>query len=91
MEAKPTRFGDDFASDDFVIRSHTVIGTKHGVTDGQPVEVKRRVPSIRLAEMVAEAKRLGPRHEPETVNLGPGRGSKIISDNDPHWGSPPHQ
>ena len=36
-----------------------------------------------LAEMVAEAKRLGPEYEPETVDWGPDRGSEIIDDNDP--------
>jgi len=36
-----------------------------------------------LAEMVAEAKRLGPDFEPETVDWGPDRGSEIITDDDP--------
>jgi antitoxin MazE len=36
-----------------------------------------------LAEMLAEAKRLGPGFEPETVDWGPDRGSEIIDDNDP--------
>jgi antitoxin MazE len=36
-----------------------------------------------LAEMLAEAKRLGPDAEPETVDWGPDRGSEIIDDNDP--------
>jgi antitoxin MazE len=36
-----------------------------------------------LAEMVAEAKLLGPAYEPETVDWGPDRGSEIIDDNDP--------
>lgn len=35
-----------------------------------------------LVEMVAEAKRLGPAYEPETVDWGPDRGSEIIDDND---------
>lgn len=33
-----------------------------------------------LEAMVAEAKRLGPGHEPETVDWGPDRGSEIIDD-----------
>jgi len=33
-----------------------------------------------LAEMVAEAKRLGPENEPPTVDWGPDRGSEIIDD-----------
>ena len=36
-----------------------------------------------LAEMLAEAKRLGPGFEPETVDWGADRGSEIIDDNDP--------
>jgi antitoxin MazE len=33
-----------------------------------------------LAEMIAEAKRLGPENEPPTVDWGPDRGSEIIDD-----------
>jgi antitoxin MazE len=33
-----------------------------------------------LAEMIAEAKRLGPRFEPEAVDWGPDVGSEIIDD-----------
>lgn len=33
-----------------------------------------------LAEMIAEAKRLGTEFEPETVEWGPDRGSEIIDD-----------
>ena len=36
-----------------------------------------------LEEIVAEAKRLGPGFEPETVDWGPDRGSEIIDDDDP--------
>jgi antitoxin MazE len=36
-----------------------------------------------LAEMLAEARRLGPGFEPETVDWGPDRGSEVIDDNDP--------
>jgi antitoxin MazE len=35
-----------------------------------------------LAEMVAEAKRLGADFEPESVDWGPDRGSEIIADDD---------
>ena len=35
-----------------------------------------------LSEMVAEAKRLGPQFEPETVNWGRDRGAEIIDDDD---------
>lgn len=36
-----------------------------------------------LEEMVAEAKRLGPEFEPETVEWGADRGSEVIVDDDP--------
>lgn len=36
-----------------------------------------------LEEMVAEAKRLGPEFEPETVEWGSDRGSEIIDDDNP--------
>jgi antitoxin MazE len=36
-----------------------------------------------LEEMVAEARRLGPSQEPETVDWGPDRGSEIIDDDNP--------
>jgi antitoxin MazE len=37
-----------------------------------------------LAEMILEAKRLGPEYVPETVDWGPDRGSEIVDDDDPH-------
>jgi antitoxin MazE len=40
----------------------------------------RRSSAQLLARMVAEAKRLGPGFEPETVDWGPDRGSEIIDD-----------
>ena len=33
-----------------------------------------------LARMVAEARRLGPDHEPEALDWGPDRGSEVIND-----------
>lgn len=36
-----------------------------------------------LAEMVADAKRLGPEFEPKTVEWGSDRGSEIIDDDNP--------
>lgn len=51
------------------------------ITDGEirvrPVRNRSR---LLLEAMVAEAKRLGPGHEPETVEWGPDRGSEIIDD-----------
>ena len=43
----------------------------------------RRTPQERLQDMIAEARRLGPEYEPETVDWGPDRGSEIIDDDDP--------
>ncbi|MCJ2077221.1 MazF family transcriptional regulator [Methylobacterium sp. E-025] len=50
------------------------------------VQVRRYVngiPVFTMAEMVAEARRLGPAFEPPTVDWGPDRGSEIIDDDDP--------
>ena len=33
-----------------------------------------------LEQMIAEARRLGPENEPETIEWGPDRGSEIIDD-----------
>lgn len=41
------------------------------------------IPVFTMAEMVAEARRLGPAFEPPTVDWGPDRGSEIIDDDDP--------
>ena len=41
------------------------------------------IPVYSMNELVAEAKRLGPEYEPETVDWGPDRGSEIIDDDDP--------
>lgn len=41
-----------------------------------PVAFKR----YRLADLVAEARRLGPQNEPETVEWGPDRGSEILEE-----------
>jgi antitoxin MazE len=48
-------------------------------------EIRLRRPKAKpaaelLAEMVAEAKRLGPEFEPETIEWGPDVGSEIIDD-----------
>lgn len=41
-----------------------------------------RIPHYRLEDLVAEMKRLGPGHEPETVDWGPDRGAEILPDDD---------
>ncbi|MBI4274476.1 MAG: AbrB/MazE/SpoVT family DNA-binding domain-containing protein [Rhizobiales bacterium] len=50
-------------------------------------DIRLRVPAKSsrelLNEMIAEAKRLGPEFEPETVEWGPDRGSEIIDDDPP--------
>lgn len=55
------------------------------VVERGEIRLRRRAgnSSARLLEqMVAEAKRLGPEYEPETVDWGPDRGSEIITDDD---------
>jgi antitoxin MazE len=44
------------------------------------LKTTRRTSRQLLNEMVAEMKRLGPDHEPETVEWGPDRGVEIIDD-----------
>ncbi|WP_027172990.1 MazF family transcriptional regulator [Methylobacterium sp. 10] len=41
-------------------------------------------PVFTMAEMVEEARRLGPDFEPPTVDWGPDVGSEIINDDDPY-------
>ncbi len=43
-----------------------------------PQKIKRIIPT--LEELCAEARRLGPDYEPETVDWGPDVGSEIIDD-----------
>ena len=98
MEAKVIRWGDDLAvrlssaeAEELGIREGETVEI---VSKGRPkVEPKqwtgRRyvdgLPVYTLAEMISEARRLGPEAEPETVDWGPDRGSEIIDDaNDPY-------
>lgn len=55
------------------------------VVSGDVIELRpiKRTSRQVLDEMMAEARRLGPEHEPETVDWGPDRGSEIIDDADP--------
>ncbi|RYE88118.1 MAG: MazF family transcriptional regulator [Hyphomicrobiales bacterium] len=56
------------------------------IDTSSPAQVRRYVngiPVFTMAEMVAEARRLGPAFEPPTVDWGPDRGSEIIDDDDP--------
>jgi len=49
---------------------------KDGLRLRRPAKTSKEL----LAEMLAEAKRLGPENEPPTVDWGPDRGSEIIDD-----------
>ena len=55
------------------------------VVEGREVRLRpiEKSPWELLQEMIAEAKRLGPENEPESVDWGPDRGSEIIDDDDP--------
>ena len=61
---------------------------EEGDGDGAVPRPSRRIvnglPVFTLAEMVAEARRLGPEFEPPTVDWGPDVGSEIINDDDPY-------
>ena len=66
------------------------LGLKPGVqldlvVEGRDVRLRplQKSPRELLEEMIAEAKRLGPEYEPESVDWGPDRGSEIIDDDDP--------
>jgi antitoxin MazE len=52
------------------------------VAEGADLRLRRssRIPYYRLEDMVAEAKRLGPEFEPETIDWGSDRGAEIIDD-----------
>jgi antitoxin MazE len=44
------------------------------------LKTSRKTSRQLLDEMIAEMKRLGPEHEPETVEWGPDRGVEVIDD-----------
>ena len=52
------------------------------VVEGRELRLRPPVPfrRYRLADLVAEMKRLGPENEPPTVEWGPDRGSEIIEE-----------
>lgn len=98
MEAKVIRWGDDLAvrlssaeAEELGIREgETVEIISKGRPEVEPKQWTGRryvdgLPVYTLAEMISEARRLGPEAEPETVDWGPDRGSEIIDDaNDPY-------
>lgn len=98
MEAKVIRWGDDLAvrlssaeAEELGIREgETVEIISKGRPEVEPKQWTGRryvdgLPVYTLAEMISEARRLGPEAEPETIDWGPDRGSEIIDDaNDPY-------
>lgn len=100
MEAKLQREGSDFAvrlSADEVrslglsegetveIRPKIVRGNDAIVADPHAGRrVVNGLPVYTMAEMIAEARRLGPDFEPPTVDWGPDVGSEIIDDDAPY-------
>lgn len=90
MKAKVARWGNSLA-----LRLPAQVVRELGLKEGQLVEISPRKPGIEIGtqrpvvngipvytieELVAEAKKLGPGSEPETVEWGPDRGSEIIDD-----------
>ncbi|RAI46075.1 AbrB/MazE/SpoVT family DNA-binding domain-containing protein [Rhodoplanes roseus] len=56
------------------------------VVEGRELRLKPAAPvgytRYRLADLVAEAKRLGPENEPPTVDWGPDRGEEILPEDE---------
>lgn len=86
MQVRVSKWGNSLA-----VRLPKELAEKLNLKAGQAVDVELedRVLTIQpvarpryptLAELVAEAKRLGPEHEPEIVDWGPDVGSEIIDD-----------
>lgn len=85
MQVRISKWGNSLA-----VRLPKELAEKLALKEGQSVEVsiKDRTLNLRpvaqryptLEEMVAEAKRLGPEHEPDLVDWGPDVGAEIIDD-----------
>jgi antitoxin MazE len=75
MEAKLTRTGNEF-----VIRIPAGEADRHGLADGQTVEILPRRSKETLQDMLAEMDRLGPAYRPPVVDWGPDVGAEIIHD-----------
>jgi len=98
MEAKVIRWGNDLAvrlssmeAEELGIREgETVEIVSKGRPEVEPKQWTGRryvdgLPVYTMAEMIAEARRLGVEAGPESVDWGPDRGSEIIDDaNDPY-------
>lgn len=86
MKAKIAKWGNSLG-----LRLPKAAAEAVGLTEGSEVEVvvedgelrlRLSVPfkRYRLADLVAEMKRLGPQNEPETVDWGPDRGAETIGE-----------
>jgi antitoxin MazE len=55
------------------------------VVEGKEIRIRplRKTSRQLLEAMVAEARLLGPDHEPDTIDWGPDRGSEMLDDGDP--------
>ena len=75
MEAKLMRRGEEY-----VIRIPAVEGARHGLADGQIVDVLPLRRRETLQDMLAEMDRLGAAKRPPVVDWGPDVGAEIIDD-----------
>lgn len=90
MKAKIARWGNSLA-----LRLPAEVVRDFGLREGQTVELDPNKPNLEiktgrpvlngipvysLDELVAEARRLGPESEPETIDWGRDRGSEVLDD-----------
>ena len=86
MQVRVSKWGNSLA-----VRLPKAVAERLNIKVGQAVDLslEDHVLTVRpvtgkrhptLEELVAEAKRLGPEHEPETVDWGPDVGAEIIDD-----------
>jgi antitoxin MazE len=84
MQVRIAKWGNSLA-----VRLPKAIAEDLGLAEGQPVDVaidrgavrlKPATAQVRLSDLVAEAKRLGPAQHPEVVRWGRDVGAEIIED-----------
>ena len=84
MQVRIAKWGNSLA-----VRLPKAIAEDLGLAEGQPVDVaiergavrlKPATAQVRLSDLVAEAKRLGPAQHPEVVSWGREVGAEIIED-----------
>ncbi len=86
MQARISKWGNSLA-----VRLPKRLADELGLSAGSTVEVAAEngalsitpvtpIPRYRLADLVAEMKRLGPENEPPLVDWGPDRGAEILPD-----------